>query len=128
MLLNSLGYCSFVGSEDGFNLLILGLRWSESKALITVSEWIVTILWAFGTPSLSWSLLEEINWVWRARVTVGSDLSELFCESEDWASSVSVIVSSFGKSLSDEPRKVFPELIFGGGEINLVGLSFSLSS
>ena len=128
MLGNSLGDSSFVSSEDGLNLLVLGLRWSEPKALITVSEWIVTILWAFSTPTLLWSLLEKINWVWRARVTIGSDLSELLSESKDWASSVSVNVSSFGKGLSDEPRKVFPELIFGGSEIDLVSLSFSLSS
>jgi hypothetical protein len=85
------GPSGFHIGELSLDFLVLSLGRSESKALVSESIWIVTIFWAFGTPSLEWSLLEEVDWV-----SFG-DLGEALDESESWAGSVSVVVFSSGE-------------------------------
>jgi hypothetical protein len=58
------GNSSFVGGEFLLDLLVLGLGWAETESLISVSVWIISILWAFSTPSLEFWFLGEEEWVW----------------------------------------------------------------
>ena len=114
----------------GLDLLLLSLGCSESPSPVSISVWIIAILWTFSTPSLFWAFLEEVYWV------VISDLSELREMSEDWASSVSVVVVGSSECLSNDPGEVLPELVLGGGHFNHIkissffniGLDFVLSS
>ena len=114
----------------GLDLLLLCLGCSESESPVSISVWIIAVLWTFSAPSLLWAFFEEVNWV------VISDLSELREVSEDWASSVSVVVFGSSEGLSNDPGEVLPELVLGGGHFDHIeissflniGLDFVLSS
>jgi hypothetical protein len=106
------------------------LGWSVSPSPVTVSIWIIAILWTFNSPSLSWTNLEEIHWV------VITDLSETFNKSKYWTSFVSMSVAGTSKSFSNDPGEILPEFVLCGGHLNHIeissffniGLDFILSS
>jgi hypothetical protein len=54
---------SFHICKTSLDFLVLSLGLSESPSPVTISVWVISIFWAFSSPSVLWCFLKEIDWI-----------------------------------------------------------------
>ena len=113
------------------DLLVLGLSVAVAISVVTVTVWVVTIILTFSTETIRFDVIfvERLSFLFISDLGVGGDVAE------DWASRVSVFVTSTDTSrasvessmgLSDDPGKFSPAFVLGGDQSDLVNVSGSL--